>query len=251
MPEKTSPLAVTDTPPVQECPYPLHLLDEAAVRRKAGRLTDYNDSATEARNFKLTELRDILLNEEDLAGMEANYSSFVNTVFTNCDLSRMEGHFARFENVVFKYCTIESADLAYASFENVRFENCTLSGTDFPFARGEITFHECCMPRCSAHNARMKLNFNASYARNFEGSCAALELHAINGSLQRCELHDCTLTGEITGTDLTRAELCRSELSGLKITDCAIHDLDTEDDKGFDIPEEELEDLEEFFSDNE
>ena len=211
------------------------VLDPETIQRMASKCTDYNDSRSDARNFKCMEIRNAVFSGEDFCGIETHYSKFADCEFENCKLSRMEAMFSSWENCIFRNCEIENADYSFAHLNNVQFLNCNLNGTDFPFARGGFSAVECMMSHCTAQNANLKLQFSSVNASGFEANFAHIELAEVTlSNFRRSEFHDGVISGKFDKTDLTNSEFNRSELSGLAITDCATSGMDTEDAVGVD-----------------
>ena len=211
------------------------VVDSETIQRMASRCTDYNDSRSDARNFKCVEIRNAVFSGEDFCGIETHYSKFADCEFENCKLSRMEAMFSSWENCIFRNCEIENADYSFAHLNNVQFLNCNLNGTDFPFAKGNFNAVECMMSHCTAQNANLQLQFSSVNASGFEANFAHIELAEVTlSNFRRSEFNDGVISGKFDKTDLTNSEFNRSELSGLAIIDCATSGMDTDDAVGID-----------------
>ncbi|MBR2427226.1 MAG: pentapeptide repeat-containing protein [Lentisphaeria bacterium] len=209
------------------------VMDADAAQRMAAKCSDYNDSRTEARNFKCLEFRGVTFKGEDLSGIEAHYSRFIDCTFEEVKLDRMEGYFMELNNCEFKNSSLENANLSYARISDCNFYNCNLNGVDMPFASGNWAATSCMMERCTAQNANLMLvlsNCNVI----FEGNYANIEFDVADSNLRRSEFNDGCIKGKITKTDLTNSEWNRSNLSELEIVDCATSGMETEDASGVD-----------------
>lgn len=212
------------------------------AQKMAARCSDYNDSRSEARNFNCMEFNGIKISGEDLSGIETHYAKFVDCEFSECKFSRMEAYFSEFENCTFSNCDLEDSDFSFAKIINTVFFNCNSNGVNFSFVRGNFSFTGCMLERASADNADLHLILSQSNAAGFSANCAKIELDVSGSSLHRAELCDSTVSGKIVQTDLTGAELNRSDLSELEIIDCATHNMETEDSSG-DMFDDALEDV--------
>lgn len=211
------------------------IMDAASAARLASRCSDYNDSRSEARNFKCTEFRGITFKGEDLSGIEAHYSRFIDCTFEEVKLDRMEGYFMELNNCEFKNCSLENANLSYAVISDCIFYNCNLNGVDMPFARGNWAATSCMMERCTAQNANLMMVLSNCNVIGFEGNFAKnIELDVTDSNLRRAEFNDGHIKGKIARTDLTNSEWNRSNLSELEIVDCATCGMETEDASGVD-----------------
>lgn len=208
------------------------VMDADAAKHMAQRCSDYNDSRSEARNFKSTEFRGITFKGEDLSSIEAHYSRFIDCKFEEVKLDRMEGYFMELNNCEFKNSSLENANLSYARISDCNFYNCNLNGVDMPFASGNWAATSCMMERSTANNANLHLILSQTNAAGFEANCAKIELDITGSSLRRSELNDSTVSGKCLQCDLTGSELNRSDLSELEIIDCATHNMETEDSSG-------------------
>ena len=209
------------------------VVDAAAAGKMAARATDYNDSRSEARNFKCMEFNGVKFKGEDLSGIEAHYSKFVDCEFFECKLSRMEAYFAEFSNCTFTNCDLENSNFSFAKITDTVFFNCNMDGVDFPFAQGNFSCVGCMMERATASNSALHIILSRCNAAVFEATnCAKIELDVTGSSLRRSEFNDSTVSGKIVQSDLTGAELNRADLAELEIVDCAIHNMETEDSSG-------------------
>ena len=209
--------------------------DEETIRKMATRLSDYNGSRSDNRNFTCLEVKDITLTGEDLSNIEAHYSKFENCTFEKVKFNGAEFHFAQLENCTFKNCELRNAEFFFAGLTKVNFLNCSLNGVELPFAHGEISCTGCMMSRCTARNANLHVVLKECDASYFDACFCSLEFDVFNSNLRRSEFNDAVaVKGEITRTDLTGAELNRSDLSGLTLTDCATEGLETENSTGLD-----------------
>lgn len=209
------------------------VMDADAAKHMAQRCSDYNDSRSEARNFKCTEFRGITFKGEDLSSIEAHYSRFIDCKFEEVKLDRMEGYFMELNNCEFKNSSLENANLSYARISDCNFYNCNLNGVDMPFASGNWAATSCMMERSTANNANLHLILFNCNVIGFEGNCSHLDLDISGCSLKRAELNDSILKGEIVNSDLTNLEMNRSDLSALKISENAMSGMETEDSTGF------------------
>ena len=216
------------------------VIDFDAARRMAARATDYNDSRSEARNFKCMEFTGVKFHGEDLSGIETHYAKFTDCEFNNCNLSRMEAYFAEFSGCSFNNSSLENSNFSFAKVTDTVFFNCNMDGVDFPFAKGNFSCVGCMMERSTANNAELHLVLARCNASGFEGNCSKIELDVQESCLRRSEFNDSTVTGKISRTDLTQSEFNRSNLTGLEIVDCATHNMETEDSSG-DMFDNELE----------
>ena len=196
----------------------------------ASRASDYNDSRSEARNWNRCEFSGIKFSGEDLSGIEAHYAKFVDCEFENCKLNRLEGHFSTWDNCIFKNCEISNANFSFSSISNLSFYDCNMNGTDFPFCQGNFGATQCMMKRVTANHSSLLLNLARVDAWGFEGNCSNLDLAISGSNFSRAEFCDSNLQGEFKNTNLTDAELNRSDLSQLHIaSDCATHGMEKED----------------------
>lgn len=210
------------------------VFDAEMAQKKAAKCTDYNDSRSDARNFKCVEINGVKLNGEDLSGIEAHYSKFVDCEFTEVNFSRMEAQFAAFENCIFTNCDLSNANFSFGKLENVSFFNCNLNGIELSFAFGNIAASSCMMERASAQNAnKLNLVLSSVNAYGFEANFAALELDVVQSNLRRCEFNDSKLEGKIKQTDLSNGEMNRADMSNLTLEECPSNGLETEDASGF------------------
>lgn len=220
------------------------------AQRMTARCTDYNDSRSEARNWNRCEFSGIKFEDEDLSGIEAHYTKFVDCEFLNCKLNRLEGHFSTWDNCIFKNCEVENANFSFSTINNLSFFDCNMNGTDFPFCQGNLGATQSMMRRVTCNHSSLLLNLVRVDAYGFEGNCSNLDL-AISGSdCSRAEFCDSTLKGKVENTNLTDAELNRSDLSLLHIAyDCATHGMEKEDstddeiDSALDKAIQELEEI--------
>ena len=207
------------------------IIDAESAMKMAARVTDYNDSRSEARNFKCVEFNGVKFNGEDLSGIEAHYSKFVNCEFSECKFSRMEAYFAEFSNCTFTNCDLANSNFSFAKIADTVFFNCNMDRADFSFVQGNFSCTGCMMERVSANNARLLLLCSNCNAIGFEGNCSQLEIDISGSNFSRAEFNDSTLQGKFkNNTNLTDAELNRSDLSLLHIAyDCATHGMERED----------------------
>ena len=216
------------------------LIDPAEAQRMAAKCSDYNDSRSEARNFKCVEFTGVKFNGEDLAGIEAHYAKFENCEFSECKLSRMEAYFAEFSNCTFTNCDLENSNFSFAKITDTVFFNSNMDGVDFPFGQGNFSCTGCMMERATANNAKLHLVFSNVNALGFEANCSKIELDVTGSCLRRAEFNDSTVSGKCVQCDLTGSEFNRADLSELEIVDCATHNMETEDSSG-DMFDNELE----------
>ena len=195
------------------------VMDADAAKHMAQRCSDYNDSRSEARNFKCTEFRGITFKGEDLSGIEAHYSRFIDCTFEEVKLDRMEGYFMELNNCEFKNSSLENANLSYSRISDCNFYNCNLNGVDMPFASGNWAATSCILERSTANNANLHLVLSQTYAAGFEANCAKIELDVTGSSLRRSEFNDSIVQGKISNSDLTNAEFNRSDLTGLTLSE--------------------------------
>ena len=195
----------------------------------ASKCSDYNDSS-EARNWNRCEFSGIKFEDEDLSGIEAHYTKFVDCEFLNCKLNRLEGHFSTWDNCIFKNCEVENANFSFSNI-NLSFFDCNMNGSDFPFCQGNLGATQCIMRRVTCNHSSLILNLVRVDAWNFEGNCSNLDLAISGSNFSRAEFCDSTLKGKVEkNTNLTDAELNRSDLSLLHIAyDCATHGMEKED----------------------
>ena len=218
--------------------------DEETIRKMATRLSDYNGSRSDNHNFTCIEIKNITLTGEDFSNIEAHYSKFENCTFEEVKFNGAEFHFAELENCTFKNCELRNAEFFFAALTKVNFLNCSLIGVELPFAHGEISCTGCMMNRCTARNANLHVVLKECDASYFDACFCSLEFEVFNSNLRRSEFNDAVaVKGEITQTDLTGAELNRSDLSALTLTDCATEGLETENSTGLDDGMPDLEDL--------
>lgn len=210
------------------------VLDAETLKHKVQKCTNYNDSRSDARNFNYVEIVGQKFVNEDFNNLEVHGSKFVDCEFQNTKLDHLEGYFSEFENCVFTNCSIENGNFSFATLD-VHFVNCNLNGTDFPFAKGALTAAECMMERCSAQNAHLKMTLSNVNAYGFEGNFADFELNISDSNLRSSEFNDGKLVGDISRTDLSRAEMNRSNLQDLHITECADESLQREEAEDFDF----------------
>lgn len=210
----------------------LKVVDVSEALRMAERCSNYNDSRNDARDFRCRHFSDVTFVDKDMSGVEAHYTRFSNCRFENVNLSRGEMLFGIFEKCVFVNCNLCGIDFSFAVLD-VQFQNCSIKNADFSFARGSITAQECIMERLSAQNSHLKLNFSFVNGNVMEANFSNLDFDVSDSSLCRSEFNDGVLQGHIIRTDLTCAEMCRSKLHDLTLTDCAVSRLDTEDADGF------------------
>ena len=208
------------------------VLDADTAQRMAAKCSDYNDSRSEARNFKCMEFTGVKFKGEDLSGIEAHYSKFVDCEFSECKLSRMEAYFAHFENCSFINCNVENASFSFAKLTGTVFSNCNLERAEFPFAQGDISCSGCMMGQVSAENANMKLTFSNVNAGCLEANFAALELNIENSNVRNAEFNDGWVKGKVARSDLNGSEFNRADLAELEIIDCATHNMETENSSG-------------------
>lgn len=208
------------------------VLDAATAQRMAAKCSDYNDSRTEARNFKCLEFTGQKFNGEDLSGIEAHYAKFEDCEFSECKLSRMEAYFAEFSNCTFTNCDLENSNFSFCAISNTVFFNCNMDGVDFPFAQGNFSCTGCMMERSTANNANLHLILSNVNALAFEANCAKIELDVTGSSFRRAEFNDGVISGKIENSDLTNSEFSRSDLEGLLISTCATCGMDTENSSG-------------------
>lgn len=188
-----------------------------------------DDSRREAQNWNRCEFSGIKFEDEDLSGIEAHYAKFVDCEFLNCKLNRLEGHFSTWDNCIFKNCEIENANFSFSDI-SMSFFDSNMNGTDFPFCRGNLGATQCMMRRVTANHSSLLLNLVRVDAWGFEGNCSNLDLAISGSNCSRAEFNDSTLKGKVENTNLTDAELNRSELSKLIIdVDCATHGMERED----------------------
>ena len=206
------------------------VIGEEDAKLMASKCSDYNDSRSEARNWNLCEFSGIKFEDKDLSGIEAHYAKFVDCEFQNCKLNRLEGHFSTWDNCIFKNCEIENANFSFSNI-NLSFFDCNMNGTDFPFCQGNLGATQCMMRRVTANHSSLLLNLARVDAWGFEGNCSNLDLAISGSNCSRAEFNDSTLLkGKIENTNLTDAELNRSDLSLLHIAyDCATHGMEKED----------------------
>ena len=216
------------------------VLDADTAQRMAAKCSDYNDSRSEARNFKCVEFTGVKFNGEDLAGIEAHYAKFENCEFSECKLSRMEAYFAEFSNCTFTNCDLENSNYSFAEIADTVFFNCNMDGVDFPFVQGNFSCTGCMMERSTANNANLHLILSQCNAAGFEANCAKIELDVAGSCLRRAEFNDSTVSGKCVQCDLTGSEFNRADLAELEIIDCAIHNMETENSSG-DLFDNELE----------
>ena len=88
------------------------VVDSETIQRMASKCTDYNDSRSDARNFKFVEIRNAVFSGEDFCGIETHYSKFADCEFENCKLSRMEAMFSSWENCIFRNCEFDAVNNA-------------------------------------------------------------------------------------------------------------------------------------------
>ena len=217
-------------------------VDAAAALKMAEKCTDYNDSRRDAQNFRCVEIRGVKFLNEDLSGVEMHYGKFVDCEFEACRIGNSEWFFAELDNCVFNNCSLKNANFSFAAVKAV-FRNCDLRGADFPFASGEITCHNCMMENCTAQNAELRLILTDANARGFEANSARLDLKVGDSNLRGAEFNDGHLRGEISRSDLGGAELNRSDLTDLKLIDCAVSGLETENAVGLEEDMDSLEDI--------
>lgn len=216
------------------------VMDADAARRLAARATDYNDSRSEARNFKCLEFSGAKFHGEDLSGIEAHYAKFENCEFSECKLSRMEAYFAEFSNCTFTNCDLENSNFSFAKITDTVFFNCNMDGVDFPFGQGNFSCTGCMMERATANNSELHLVLSNVNALGFEANCSKIELDVTGSCLRRAEFNDSTVSGKCVQCDLTGSEFNRADLSEFEILDCATHNMETEDSSG-DMFDNELE----------
>ena len=216
------------------------VMDADAARRLAARCSDYNDSRSEARNFKCHEFTGVKFNEEDLSCIETHYSKFSDCEFTGCKLSRMEAYFAEFSNCTFTNCDLENSNFSFAKITDTVFFNCNMDGVDFPFAQGNFSCVGCMMERATANNSELHIILSSCNAAVFEANCAQIDLDFAGSCLRRAEFNDSTVSGKCVQCDLTGSEFNRADLSELEIVDCATHNMETENSSG-DMFDNELE----------
>ena len=229
------------------------VVEKDAAKRMALKCSEYNGSSSESRNFKCLEFKDMSFKGEDLSGMEAHYSKFTNCEFEECKLVNMEAHFAEFENCTFINCELRNSEFPFSKLSNIKFVNCNLRGTEFQFAQGEISCRGCKMENCDAQNSILTLTLSSVNAPNFSANSAHIEFDALDCNLRGSEFNDGFVEGQIVQSDLTNVELNRSNLSMLKLADCAVTGMETEGaiegnsdpDDIFDMIENESEDEEE------
>ena len=209
--------------------------DEETIRKMATRLSDYNGSRSDNQNFTCMEVKDITLTGEDLSNIEAHYSKFENCTFEEVKFNGAEFHFAQLTNCTFKNCELKNAEFFFAGLSKVNFLNCNLGGIELPFAYGEIFCTGCMMNRWTARNANLRVVLKECDASYFDACFCNLNFDVFNSNLRRAEFNDAVaVKGQITQTDLTGAELNRSDLSELTLTDCATEGLETENSTGLD-----------------
>ena len=216
------------------------IIDAESAMKMAERCSDYNDSRSEARNFKCLEFQGVTFKDQDLSGAECQYSIFTDCIFDSVNLSRLSAEFATFQNCQWQNCCLENANFSFATISDSNLYNCCCNGADFPFCHGNFAATSCNMERVTANNADLHLIFSNVNALGFEANCARLELDVTGSSLRRSEFNDGKISGKIENTDLTNSEFQRcSNLA--KIVDCATNGMDTEDSYGDDFGDDELE----------
>ena len=218
------------------------VIADSDAMKMAARATDYNDSRSEARNFKCMEFNGVKFTGEDLSGIEAHYAKFENCEFSECKLSRMEAYFAEFSNCTFTNCDLENSNFGFAEIADTVFFNCNMDGVDFPFVQGNFSCTGCMMERSTANNANLHLVLSQCNAAGFEANCSKIEIDAAGCSFNRSEFNDSTISGKFMQCDLTCSEFNRADLTDLGIENCATHNMETEDSTGCDIFDQELED---------
>ena len=209
------------------------LIDENSAQRMAARCSDYNDSRSEARNFRCAEFRDVVFQNEDLSGMDATHSAFINCRFEQCRMERIEAHFSTFTGCSFSHCDLENSNFSFATLD-IQLANCDLDGVDMPFARGTVSATQCMMERATAPNANLNLKFCEVNATCFEANCSQLDLEISGSCVRRSEFNDAVVRGKISTSDLSNTELNRSDLTLLEICDSATRGMETEDSTGVD-----------------
>ena len=223
------------------------LMEGADAQKMALRCTEYNDSRNEKRNFKCMEFNGVTFKDEDLSNMEAHYSKFTDCNFEECTICNAEFYFAEFSNCVFQNCNLRNSNFSFAEIFCVNFFNCNLNGVDFPFTRGNFSCTSCMMERSTASNSDLLLAFSDTNAYGFEANCSHLKFDVVRSNFRGAEFNDGSLQGKIAQTDMTNAELNRSDLTDLELTDCAVRGMETEEAVGFDDSEGNLSDI---FGDN-
>ncbi len=208
------------------------VMNAESAKRMAAKCSDYNDSRTEARNFKCLEFTGQKFNGEDLSGIEAHYAKFEDCEFSECKLSRMEAYFAEFSNCTFTNCDLANSNFSFSAISDTVFFNCNMDRVDLPFAQGNFSCTGCMMERATANNANLHLILSNVNALGFEANCAKIELDVTGSSLRRSEFNDSTVSGKCVQCDLTGSEFNRADLSELEIVDCAIHNMETENSSG-------------------
>lgn len=88
-----------------------------------------------ANTGKLTDFREILVENEDLAGIELSKAdftcaSFVNVCLNQADLSGCRFHNTLFENCSLKYADLEGADLEGAMLRGADMRECNICGAN-------------------------------------------------------------------------------------------------------------------------
>ena len=228
------------------------VMSPEATVRKVQKCSDWNDRGEE-RNFRQMVFNNITFKNENLSGLECHYSIFNHCTFEGTILNRMEAHFAQFNNCEWKNCSLENSTFAMASINDCNFYNSNLNDTDFSFATGCFAATSSLMERCTANNSILMLVLSNTDVSGFEANCANISLDVKGSSFRRAEFNDSTVSGQCVQTDLTGAELNRSDLAELELVDCATHNMEKEDSFciGFDkVIEDALNELEEGPLDN-
>ena len=117
------------------------VMDAQAAKHLAQRCSDYNDSRSEARNFKSLEFRGVTFKGEDLSGIEAHYSRFIDCTFEEVKLDRMEGYFMELNNCEFKNSSLENANLSYTRISDCNFYNCNFTFVIYCLANNKDLFN--------------------------------------------------------------------------------------------------------------
>ena len=199
--------------------------------------------------FWYTDLQGLQIENQNLNNAEFNSCGISDSVFCGVELEYAEFKFAELNNVVFQNCKMENSHWDFVKFNNVRFVNCTLESANWDFASGEAVFENSQLKYGEFPSAALRLIMKncSAYRTEFNG-CQNLSFLAENCNFNRAEFNDSTVSGKFVQCDLTSSEFNRSDLAGLEIVDCAIHNMETEDSSGdmFDnMIEDALDELEE------
>lgn len=104
----------------------------------------------------LAQMRDVCLNECDLANANWPKADLARVEVLNCRLVGFHIIEARLQDLLFKHCQVSLAQFRFTLFRTVRFEHCDLSDADFQGADlSGVAFVDCNLSRAEMSGAKL------------------------------------------------------------------------------------------------